>query len=208
MIHQCIVLLSVKSAFIQQYFTPLIFAITKYLYFVLEQFKEFLEQAKRNNETEELRLFKLIIFGPPRVGKTTLFRVLVDEESTQNSDSTGIFNRQLFKVAVIQQDTTKSQSKWDIIKIQDEISRLKSVLEEKRKKSEKKPEAKNKSDNTASPSLTKVENKMLEQYDQPSATTKTYTSTLMVCYDSGGQPEFFDVMPALATNPTGYIMVC
>jgi len=29
----------------------------------------------------------------------------------------------------------------------------------------------------------------------------------MVCYDSGGQPEFFDIMPALATNPTGYIMV-
>ena len=29
----------------------------------------------------------------------------------------------------------------------------------------------------------------------------------MACYDSGGQPEFFDVMPALTTIPTGNMMV-
>ena len=33
------------------------------------------------------------------------------------------------------------------------------------------------------------------------------TSALIACYDCGGQPEFFDVMPALITAPTGYVMV-
>lgn len=29
----------------------------------------------------------------------------------------------------------------------------------------------------------------------------------MVSYDSGGQPEFYVILPLLSTNPTGYIMV-
>ena len=179
-------------------------------YFLLERFKEYLEQAKRSNETEELRLFKLIIFGPPRVGKSSLFQVLVDKEPKEVTQSTGVFNKQLFKVAITQ-DGTKCISKWDIISIKNEIARLQAALEEKRKNAEKvhKSEEKSEFDSTPSIPLTKVENQMLEEYDQPgpSSYTKKYTTVLMVCYDSGGQPEFFDIMPALATNLTGYIMV-
>ena len=157
-----------------------------------------------------LRLFKLIIFGPPRVGKSSLFQVLVDEEPKQVSHSTGVFNRQLFKVAVTQ-DGPECSSKWDIIYIQNEIVRLQAVLEEKRKNAEKvyKSEEKIKQESTPSLPPTKVENEMIKQYDQTGllSTAKRYTTALMVCYDSGGQPEFFDIMPALATNPTGYIMV-
>ena len=29
---------------------------------------------------------------------------------------------------------------------------------------------------------------------------------LMVCYDSGGLPQFYDILPLLSTNPTGYII--
>ena len=48
---------------------------------------------------------------------------------------------------------------------------------------------------------------MIELLTENQSHEEIYTDTLMVCYDSGGQPEFFDVMPSLATNPTGYIMV-
>ena len=180
------------------------------MYFLSERFKEYLEQAKINNETEELRLFKLIIFGPPRVGKSSLFQVLVDKEPKKVSQSTGVFNRQLFKVAITQ-DGTECISKWDIISIQNEISRLQIVLDEKRKSAEKihKLEEKSKVESTSSLPPTKVENEMIKQYDHPGLLPSAikYTTALMVCYDSGGQPEFFDIMPALATNPTGYIMV-
>ena len=162
-----------------------------------------------NNETEELRLFKLIIFGPPRVGKSSLFRVLVDKESKQVSQSTGIFYRQLFKVAIAQ-DGTECISKWDIIDIQNEILRLHAVLDEKRKSAENIHKLEeNKLESTSSLPPTKVENEMIKLYDHPSLLPSAikYTTALMVCYDSGGQPEFFDIMPALATNPTGYIMV-
>ena len=100
--------------------------------FLLERFKEYLEQAKRSNETEELRLFKLIIFGPPRVGKSSLFQVLVDKEPKEVTQSTGVFHRQLFKVAITQ-DGTECISKWDIISIKNEIARLQAALEEKEK---------------------------------------------------------------------------
>ena len=47
------------------------------------------------------------------------------------------------------------------------------------------------------------------QYSNQAASNKLVkqTSTLIACYDSGGQPEFFDVMPAITTIPTGYVMV-
>ena len=183
------------------------------MYFFLVQFKEYLQKVKQNNETEELRLFKLIVFGPPRVGKSSLFSVLVGKNPEENLDSTGILNRKVFKVEVIQDGT---ESKWDIIKTEMEIKRLKALLEkrkatakEKTSKVEKNKSKEHKRENAPSLETTKVVSKMLEQNDQPvpRSNIKKYTSTLMVCYDSGGQPEFFDIMPALATNPTGYIMV-
>jgi len=79
-------------------------------------------------------------------------------------------------------------------------------LSEEKYKSGKNSEEKNKSGNSTSPSQTEVEKEMCEKFSQPDADSKD-TNTLMVCYNSGGQPEFFDVIPALATNPTGYIMV-
>ena len=133
----------------------------------------------------------------------------MDKEPKQVSQSTGVFNRQLFKVAITQHGT-ECISKWDIISIQNEISRLQAVLDEKRKSAEKiyKSEE-NKLESTSSLPTTKVENEMIKQYDNPSVLPSAikYTTALMVCYDSGGQPEFFDIMPAMATNPTGYIMV-
>ena len=189
-----------------------VLTICNCIYFFLEQFKKYLQEIKQSNEEEELRLFKLIVFGPPRVGKSSLFSVLVGENPKENLDSTGILNRHLFKVAVTQDGT---KSKWDIIEIEAEIARLKALLEEKKARAEEtkskaeKDELKKHKPETPSLETTKVESKMLEQYDQPGSWSniKKYTSTLMVCYDSGGQTEFFDIMPALATNPTGYIMV-
>ena len=143
-------------------------------YIVLEYFKKYIEEAKRNNQTEELRLFKLIIFGPPRAGKSTLFKVLKDDKDLEKeSNSTGVCNRQLFKVAIIQQGA-KCQSKWSEVGINEEISRLQSALEEKSKteetkklsakksKSGKNLEEKNKSGNSTSPSQTEVEKKCLK----------------------------------------------
>ena len=60
------------------------------------------------------------------------------------------------------------------------------------------------------PDIVKSKMKVEEKLFQPSTEVPIYVenaSTLMACYDSGGQPEFFDVMPALMTIPTGNIMV-
>ena len=98
--------------------------------FYIEQFREYLDQAKRNNETEELCLYKLVIFGPPRVGKSSLFEVLLGNIPKKYSESTGVCNRLMFKVAITK-DATGSKSTWHKINIEDEISRLQSKLEEK-----------------------------------------------------------------------------
>jgi len=64
-----------------------------------------------------------------------LFKDLKDEDLEKESNSTGICNRQLFKVAITQQGA-KCQSKWSEVGINEEISRLQSVLEEKSKTDE------------------------------------------------------------------------
>ena len=48
-----------------------------------------------------------------------------------------------------------------------------------------------------------------ESQDQTHSFQQRYktSSTLMACYDSGGQPEFFDVMPAFISATKGNIMI-
>ena len=53
----------------------------------IEQFKKYLEKAKRDNETEKLSLYKLVIFGPPRVRflKSCLVKILKRIQKVQES---------------------------------------------------------------------------------------------------------------------------
>ena len=152
----------------------------------------------------------MVIFGPPRVGKSSLFKVLLGEIPEKHSESTGVCDRLIFKVAITK-DATGSKSTWHKIKIEDEISRLQSSLEKKQKL--KNPITKEWSPeiviDPSKEALLDVEKNMIQNLTAKKQFHKEihYTDTLMVCYDSGGQPEFFDVMPSLATNPTGYIMV-
>ena len=117
--------------------------------------------------------------------------------------STGVFYRKLVqtKVAITQHDG-KSWSSWHSVSIEDEISRLHSTIKRViKERKQAKPLAID---------IDKSEMKVEEKLFQPSTEVPTqikYASTLMACYDSGGQPEFLDVMPALMTIPTGNIMV-
>ena len=91
-----------------------------------------------------------------------------------------------------------------MVSIEDEILRLRSTI--KRVIEEPKQAEPSSVDINIDESELKVEEKLFN----PSTEVPTqiqYASTLMACYDSGGQPEFFDVMPALMTIPTGNIMV-
>ena len=173
-----------------------------------EHFKKYLEKAKRDNETEKHSLYKLVIFGPPRVGKSSLFKVLLGEIPKKNSESTGICDRLIFKVAITK-DATGFKSTWHKVKIEDEIARLHNKL--KKKLELQNPEQLlavdfgGSEDTVHSLEVVKTMNELSAK--NQSHEEIYYTDILMVCYDSGGQPEFFDVMPSLATNPTGYIMV-
>ena len=173
-----------------------------------EHFKKYLEKAKRDNETEKYSLYKLVIFGPPRVGKSSLFEVLLGKIPKKNSESTGICDRLIFKVAITK-DATGVKSTWHKIKIEDEIARLHNKL--KKKQELQNPEkllavsVGHSEDSVHSLEVVRTMNELSAK--NQSHEEIHYTDTLMVCYDSGGQPEFFDVMPSLATNPTGYIMV-
>ena len=98
----------------------------------------------------------------------------------------------------------KSWSSWHLVSIEDEILRLRSTI--KRVIEEPKQAEPPSIDEDIDESEMKVEEKLFNPYTEV-PTQIQYASTLMACYDSGGQPEFFDVMPALMTIPTGNIMV-
>ena len=141
-----------------------------------------------------------------------------------------------FKVAV-QMDTSKSISQWKIVKVDEEILRLHHVIEKKiskRADGRKDPTSLNLPQSNIVPSkadmkidekfqsiadsvyagqhtLPESENKqsLPKNEDQLSKVQNQFiaNNTLIACYDSGGQPEFFDVMPAMITIATGNIMV-
>ena len=183
-----------------------------------EMFKKLYYQAKHDLGTEELQLYKLVIFGPPGVGKSLLFEILLGNNPNPVRRSTGVLYRKLVQVKVaITTLADQSKSSWHLLSIENEILRLRSTI----KRVIEKPKqvkvtlpaavdvASNSKVNVASDSNIS-EMKVEEKLFQPSTEVPTQiqnASTLMACYDSGGQPEFFDIMPALMTIPTGNIMV-
>ena len=169
-----------------------------------ETFKKLYYQAKHDLGIEKLQLYKLIIFGPPGVGKSSLFEVLLGNSPDPVRSSTGVLYRKLVQVKVaVTTLAGQSKSSWHLVSIEDEILRLRSTIKRVIEKSKQ-------AQVNSPPDIVESEMKVEEKLFQPSTEVPThieYASTLMACYDSGGQPEFFDVMPALMTIPTGNIMV-
>ena len=170
--------------------------------FIAQKRRNYMEKIKINNEKEKLRLYKIVIFGPSRAGKSSLFQVLLGKSPKDDSESTGVYKYQMFKVAVTLAGSNLAP-KWYEIELQDEILRLRSILDKIRNEQPDLPG----NDAAQQSKSIDVENIIYEMNADQAVEEFMETSTLMVCYDSGGQSEFFDVMPLLATNPTGYLMV-
>lgn len=76
-----------------------------------------------------MQLYKLIIFRPPGVGKSSLFNVLLGKNPNTVRNSTGAFNRTLVQAKVaVTTLTDQSKSSWHLISIEDEILRLRSII--------------------------------------------------------------------------------
>ena len=206
-----------------------------YIETLSKEFIEKYLKAKHDLGSEKLRLLKILFFGPAGAGKTTLFSVLLQQDLKSLRQSTGVLDRKLvqFKVAV-QRDTTKSISQWKVISIDEEILRLRYAIEnnieERTKKETDKdiPEIQKWLNSLAyddsKPNMN-IDEKLQTAVDSISTDQSeisenesdifkmklqeqfTVNDTLIACYDSGGQPEIFDVMPALATITTGNVMV-
>ena len=145
----------------------------------------------------------------------------VKQESEQSS--TDILDIKLVQFTVeVTKDEKKGKSVWNIVTLEKEIERLRHVIEEKLynrnalqqisydEVQQKQPSL----EDAALPNIEKNENihEVVCQSlpESPTEEQKTYwkTSNIFIAlYDSGGQPEFFDVMPLLNTLPTGNIMV-
>ena len=158
-------------------------------------------------------MLKVLFFGPPGAGKTTLLSVLLNLDIKVLRESTGVLDRKLvqFKIAV-QKQTEKSISHWKMIEINEEIGRLRGTIE-KIIEARTACELQENSDlhiSDLEPDM-KIDEKLQSVVDSMTSENQNQhfitSSTLIACYDSGGQPEFFDVMPAFITATTGNIMI-
>ena len=156
-----------------------------------EMFKKLYYQAKHDLGTEQLQLYKLVIFGPPGVGKSSLFQVLLGSNPDPVHSSTGVLYRKLVQAKVaVTILAGLSKSSWDLLSIDNEILRLRSTI---KRVVEKPKQVKVTLPTTVGmatssyKSQMKVEEKLFQPSTEVSAQIQ-YASTLMACYDSGGQP--------------------
>ena len=166
--------------------------------FVFVEFstERYLQCKKQGFEKEKLQLYKLLIFGPPGVGKSSLLQVLVGENPSDVRNSTGVLNVVQVQVKI----AITKQSSWHLFSRKEEIARLRGVIKTQFENRYKWNTFFTEHDDT----LMSVERTIVQ--DTTSISDK-YVETILICYDSGGHLEFFDVMPALSTLPTGNIMV-
>ena len=200
-----------------------------YVHVYLGNFKELYAQAVNDLGSEELQLCKVVFFGPPGVGKTSLCKVLiksadVKEESEQSS--TDILDIKLVQFTVeVTKDEKEDKSVWNVVTLEKEIERLHHIIEKRLHNRQNLNEVQQKPFNKVQekqPSLEDVSlpiveiNKNIHEVlcdfspEPPTEEQKAYQNTskfFIALYDSGGQPEFFDVMPLLNTLPTGNVMV-
>ena len=185
---------------------------------ILGNFKELYSQAVSNLGSEELHLCKVIFFGPPGVGKSSLCGVLINHPVTKR-ESTGVFDLKLvqFKVEVTKHDI-EEKSVWNIVTLQEEIERLRHIIKRKLNKqnhpTEIQPAHQKKVslEDAALPDIEKDKNiheKICQRLPDSHTSENIYkvNNIIISLYDSGGQPEFFDVIPLLHTLPTVNVMV-
>ena len=188
------------------------YSIQFYSYLLLDRLERLYYQAKHDLGTEKLQLLKLLIFGPPGAGKSSLLKVLLGGDPDPVRNSTGVCDRHLVQCTIAVASHTCN---WVKIELDDEIQRLRLKIEEK---FSNRPPSLPLQDvgNNAKPGRLKIEDVFFSPYDSDDGDELyhiavpfdiEHTSALIACYDSGGQPEFFDVMPAITTTPTGYVMV-
>ncbi|XP_065903477.1 uncharacterized protein [Dysidea avara] len=183
-----------------------------------DRLKQLYHQTKHNFGSQKLQLLKLLIFGPPGAGKSSLLQVLLGGDPDPERNSTGLCDRKLVqcRIAVF---SDGSKSVWSKINLNNEIQKLRSKIEEKLYVKSVSSHSIHHVDNidpVHSDVHLKIEEGILETIGKPTEDSGPSSDTmldfrisdgLIACYDCGGQPEFFDVMPALITAPTGYVMV-
>ena len=206
-----------------------------YCYNILDDHKKAFEDAVKKHRSFHTYMAQCLPFGPPGVGKTCLLRRLINEklegtpakrdELSSGSRSTGILDkRKMIQVPIpkaIMADTKSGEWK-EIKRLEDEVAVFVKTVNNISDHSHLQQLPKIKVtvgtfttdrafDVIGTPDTVSVELHEVLQTIEPQNMSKhqiLFDESMTIFYtDTGGQPEFQEVLPALVAGPTIFLLI-
>ena len=211
------------------------YVIIYYCYNIVDDHKKAFEDAVKKHRSFHTYMAQCLPFGPPGVGKTCLLRRLINEklegtpakrdELSSGSRSTGILDkRKMIQVPIpkaIMADTKSGEWK-EIKRLEDEVAVFVKTVNNISDHSHLQQLPKIKVtvgtfttdrafDVIGTPDTVSVELHEVLQTIEPQNMSKhqiLFDESMTIFYtDTGGQPEFQEVLPALVAGPTIFLLI-
>ena len=160
-----------------------------------------MKEIKLNNKTVQFQHIKIFLTGSAAAGKTSFRRLLLKTPFTESYTSTEML--QTKQACVVNNASSMGSPEgivWYDLTGTQKLSHIKSVIKFQKSKYEKSASQSNSDHNNVQNMPSELEQTILEAAEIPEDYTISNTVKLITIVDTGGQPEYIQLLPAIVTH--------